>query len=78
MVLSGASDYTLTREDVGSRVVFTYIPVNFEGLLSVYRSITDGLMFKRKWCFFLISVSITGKEGESASVFSDMIRQGNV
>ncbi|XP_057544940.1 187-kDa microtubule-associated protein AIR9 [Amaranthus tricolor] len=46
LVLNGAADYTLTREDVGSRVVFTYIPVNFEG-----------------------------KEGESASVFSDMIRQ---
>lgn len=32
LILSGAAEYTLTREDVGSRVVFTYIPVNFEGL----------------------------------------------
>lgn len=36
LVLSGAAEYTLTREDVGSRVVFTYIPINFEGLLSLY------------------------------------------
>ncbi|KNA25666.1 hypothetical protein SOVF_002920 [Spinacia oleracea] len=46
LVLSGAAEYTLTREDVGSRVVFTYIPINFEG-----------------------------KEGESASAFSDIVRQ---
>lgn len=46
LILSGAAEYTLTREDVGSRVVFTYIPVNFEG-----------------------------KEGESASVFTDVVRQ---
>lgn len=46
LVLSGTTEFTLTREDVGCRMVFTYIPVNFEG-----------------------------KEGESASVFSDIVRQ---
>uniref|UniRef100_A0A803N0W9 Uncharacterized protein n=1 Tax=Chenopodium quinoa TaxID=63459 RepID=A0A803N0W9_CHEQI len=46
LILSGAPEYTLTRDDVGCRVVFTYIPVNFEG-----------------------------KEGESASAFSDIVKQ---
>ncbi|XP_064982963.1 187-kDa microtubule-associated protein AIR9-like [Musa acuminata AAA Group] len=28
---SGTSEYTLTKEDIGRRLVFIYIPINFEG-----------------------------------------------
>ncbi|KAL0926511.1 hypothetical protein M5K25_002750 [Dendrobium thyrsiflorum] len=31
VVSSGASEYTLTKEDVGQRLAFVYIPANFEG-----------------------------------------------
>ncbi|CAN1812949.1 187-kDa microtubule-associated protein AIR9 [Linum perenne] len=31
VVSSGTSEYTLTKEDVGHRVAFVYIPTNFEG-----------------------------------------------
>lgn len=46
MVLNGAAEYTLTREDIGHHMAFIYIPVNFEG-----------------------------KEGESSSVVSEVVRQ---
>ncbi|KAJ8762645.1 hypothetical protein K2173_010666 [Erythroxylum novogranatense] len=31
LILTGASEYTLTKEDVGQRIAFVYIPINFEG-----------------------------------------------
>ncbi|XWS67442.1 hypothetical protein CRYUN_Cryun04dG0006800 [Craigia yunnanensis] len=31
LVTSGTSEYTLTKEDVGRCLAFTYIPINFEG-----------------------------------------------
>ncbi|KAK4440224.1 microtubule-associated protein AIR9 [Sesamum alatum] len=31
LVLTGTNEYTLTKEDVGRRLTFVYIPVNFEG-----------------------------------------------
>ncbi|PIA41703.1 hypothetical protein AQUCO_02200255v1 [Aquilegia coerulea] len=31
LVSTGTADYTLTKEDVGCRLAFTYIPINFEG-----------------------------------------------
>lgn len=31
LVSAGTADYTLTKEDVGCRLAFTYIPINFEG-----------------------------------------------
>ncbi|KAL8129516.1 hypothetical protein V2J09_018671 [Rumex salicifolius] len=46
LVLAGATEYTLTREDVGGRMAFVYIPINLEG-----------------------------KEGDSASVVSDIVKQ---
>ncbi|KAL9147547.1 hypothetical protein ABFS82_13G180100 [Erythranthe guttata] len=30
-VLTGTNEYTLTKEDVGRRMAFVYVPVNFEG-----------------------------------------------
>ncbi|CAA0823754.1 187-kDa microtubule-associated protein AIR9, partial [Striga hermonthica] len=30
-VLTGTNEYTLTKEDVGRRLTFVYVPVNFEG-----------------------------------------------
>ena len=32
LVTSGTSEYTLTKEDVGRRLAFIYIPINFEGM----------------------------------------------
>ncbi|GMH20814.1 hypothetical protein Nepgr_022656 [Nepenthes gracilis] len=46
LVVAGASEYSLTREDVGLRMAFIYIPINFEG-----------------------------KEGESALVVSEVVKQ---
>lgn len=31
-VSTGTSEFTLTKEDVGRRLAFVYIPTNFEGL----------------------------------------------
>lgn len=31
LVSTGTSEYTLTKEDVGHRLAFVYIPINFEG-----------------------------------------------
>ncbi|GFP95964.1 187-kda microtubule-associated protein air9 [Phtheirospermum japonicum] len=31
LVLTGTNEYTLTKEDIGQRLVFVYVPVNFEG-----------------------------------------------
>lgn len=31
LVLTGTSEYALTKEDVGRRLAFVYIPINFEG-----------------------------------------------
>ena len=31
LVSTGTSEYTLTKEDVGRRLAFVYIPINFEG-----------------------------------------------
>ncbi|KAI3495528.1 hypothetical protein L1887_37869 [Cichorium endivia] len=31
LVLTGTNEYTLSKEDVGSRLAFVYLPVNFEG-----------------------------------------------
>ncbi|KAL3616841.1 hypothetical protein CASFOL_039235 [Castilleja foliolosa] len=31
LVLTGTNEYTLTKEDVGHRLAFVYVPVNFEG-----------------------------------------------
>ncbi|PON54757.1 LRR domain containing protein [Parasponia andersonii] len=31
LVSTGTSEYTLTKEDVGQRLAFVYIPINFEG-----------------------------------------------
>ncbi|XP_071715705.1 187-kDa microtubule-associated protein AIR9 [Rutidosis leptorrhynchoides] len=31
LVLTGTTEYCLTKEDVGSRLAFVYLPVNFEG-----------------------------------------------
>lgn len=31
LVLTGAAEYTLTKEDIGRRLVFSYFPINFEG-----------------------------------------------
>ncbi|KAL9252679.1 187-kDa microtubule-associated protein AIR9-like protein [Drosera capensis] len=46
LVLAGAPEYNLTRDDVGCSIAFVYIPINFEG-----------------------------KEGESVSVVSDVVRE---
>ncbi|KAL9224400.1 hypothetical protein vseg_000436 [Gypsophila vaccaria] len=46
LILTGATEYTLTRDDVGHRVAFRYIPFNFEG-----------------------------REGESATMVSDVVKQ---
>ncbi|KAK9696993.1 hypothetical protein RND81_08G008800 [Saponaria officinalis] len=46
LVLTGAAEYTLTKDDVGHRMVFRYIPFNFEG-----------------------------REGESSSMVSDVVKQ---
>lgn len=31
LVLTGTTEYNLTKEDVGQRLAFVYIPMNFEG-----------------------------------------------
>ncbi|RVW39510.1 microtubule-associated protein AIR9 [Vitis vinifera] len=31
LVSSGTAEYTLTKEDVGRRLAFVYVPMNFEG-----------------------------------------------
>ncbi|XP_043806182.1 187-kDa microtubule-associated protein AIR9 isoform X3 [Manihot esculenta] len=31
LVSTGTSEYTLTKEDVGRRIAFVYVPINFEG-----------------------------------------------
>ena len=33
LVSTGTSEYNLSKEDVGRRLAFVYIPINFEGLL---------------------------------------------
>lgn len=30
-VMSGAAEYVLSKDDVGKRLAFAYIPINFEG-----------------------------------------------
>ncbi|EOX96967.1 Outer arm dynein light chain 1 protein isoform 1 [Theobroma cacao] len=42
LVTSGTSEYTLTKEDVGRRLAFTYIPINFEGQEGESVSIVSG------------------------------------
>ncbi|XP_022762690.1 187-kDa microtubule-associated protein AIR9-like isoform X2 [Durio zibethinus] len=42
MVTSGTSEYTLTKEDVGRRMAFIYIPINFEGQEGESVSIVSG------------------------------------
>ncbi|XVE94227.1 hypothetical protein REPUB_Repub01dG0263600 [Reevesia pubescens] len=42
MVTSGTSEYTLTKEDVGRRLAFIYIPINFKGLEGESVSIVSG------------------------------------
>ena len=32
LVSTGTSEFNLTKEDVGRRLAFVYIPTNFEGL----------------------------------------------
>lgn len=36
LVSSGTAEYTLTKEDVGQRLAFVYVPMNFEGMLIDY------------------------------------------
>ncbi|XVE67511.1 hypothetical protein DITRI_Ditri08aG0166900 [Diplodiscus trichospermus] len=42
LVTSGTSEYTLTKEDVGRRLAFIYIPINFEGQEGESLSIVSG------------------------------------
>ncbi|GMI70655.1 AUXIN-INDUCED IN ROOT CULTURES 9 [Hibiscus trionum] len=42
IVTSGTSEYTLTKEDVGRRLAFIYIPINFEGQEGESVSIVSG------------------------------------
>ncbi|XWS55352.1 hypothetical protein CRYUN_Cryun10bG0167200 [Craigia yunnanensis] len=42
LVTSGSSEYTLTKEDVGRRLAFIYIPINFEGQEGESVSIVSG------------------------------------
>ncbi|XP_039006552.1 187-kDa microtubule-associated protein AIR9-like [Hibiscus syriacus] len=42
IVTSGTSEYTLTKEDVGRRLAFVYIPMNFEGQEGESVSIVSG------------------------------------
>ncbi|KAJ8449889.1 hypothetical protein Cgig2_029251 [Carnegiea gigantea] len=69
MVLNGAAEYTLTREDIGHHMAFVYIPVNFEGMLLS----SGNTCFKALLC--LIFFHLAGKEGESSSVVSEVVRQ---
>lgn len=32
LVSTGTYEYTFTKQDIGRRLVFVYIPINFEGL----------------------------------------------
>lgn len=40
LVLMGTNEYSLTKEDVGRRLAFVYIPVNFEGELIYILQVT--------------------------------------
>lgn len=38
-VSRGTSEYMLAKEDVGQRIAFIYVPINFEGIPSVITSV---------------------------------------
>ncbi|OMO92313.1 hypothetical protein COLO4_17682 [Corchorus olitorius] len=42
LVTSGTPEYTLTKEDVGRRLAFSYIPINFEGQEGESVSVVSG------------------------------------
>ncbi|WVZ21289.1 hypothetical protein V8G54_008611 [Vigna mungo] len=44
LVSAGTSEYTLTKEDVGSCVAFVYIPINFEGQEGKSMSVTSSVV----------------------------------
>ncbi|XP_022748727.1 187-kDa microtubule-associated protein AIR9-like isoform X2 [Durio zibethinus] len=46
LVTSGTSEYTLTKEDVGRRLAFKYIPINFKGQGGESVSIVSGTVRK--------------------------------
>lgn len=80
LVTSGTSEYTLAKEDVGRRLAFIYIPINFEGMSASLLFEVFSLLFTIKqlvhrmvtWWYSHIS----GQEGESVSIVSGTVRQG--
>ncbi|KAL2467410.1 microtubule-associated protein [Abeliophyllum distichum] len=44
VVLTGTNDYTLTKDDIGQRLAFVYVPVNFEGQEGKSMSITSQIV----------------------------------
>ncbi|KAL6567260.1 187-kDa microtubule-associated protein air9 [Orobanche gracilis] len=44
LVLTGTNDYILTKEDVGRRLTFVYVPVNFEGQEGKSMSVTSQII----------------------------------
>lgn len=77
-VMSGAAEYVLSKDDVGKRLAFAYIPINFEGKLPL-----SFLLCKIDLLRYIISshrtqidCCKTGQEGESRSVVSEVVKQG--
>lgn len=63
LVLTGTSEYTLTKEDVGRRLKFVYTPVNFEGQEGVSMSVVSERVMKAPPKVTLLKIIGELKEG---------------
>lgn len=70
----GTAEYALTKEDVGLRLHFIYVPVNFEGKCICYSLCIMKLMYTVN--SNNVVPSFSGQEGESVSIVSQIVKRG--
>jgi hypothetical protein len=74
LVLSNSTEYTVTKEDVGSRLKFVYTPVNLEGLFNC------PLLMPCVHEHFVIVryiIVLPGQEGEAACATTEAVKKGS-
>lgn len=65
----GTDEYTLTKEDIGQRLTFVYVPVNFEGKFFHHASVL--LLFFFSLLYLILFIVIC-----NVPVFSTTFRAG--
>lgn len=89
LFLTGTTEYTLTKEDVGRRLAFVYIPMNFEGqyislkLVDKILVIHNYNLLKMSLVFLIMHLKLidvysyfTGQEGKPLTTTSQVVKQG--